>query len=234
MKSKNHTSYLSILLNIVLLLIIVYCVYSRNDKTTYFDFSKFENSAPKQEYNNTVICFVGNSITANWINLDYDFFKSNSFVNRGVGGQSSSQILLRFQQDVIFLNPNKVVLNTGINDIGEADGFYKKEFTVQNIQSIVDICKANDIEIILTAVLPATDIRINRFSSISDVQSKIIGLNKEIRKLAAANELIYIDYYSKLANEDGTFNELYTFDGVHPNEKGYDIMKELVLSVLNK
>ena len=229
--------YVSILFNIVLLTVLFVCVYKHKDVKDHLDFSKYasENAKIKDTNNSDSIklIFIGNSITANWINLRSSFFFENKFANRGVGGQTSSQILLRFQQDVVDLGIKKVVLNAGINDIGEGDGFYNQQQTLRNIESMIAIAKQNDIQLILSSVLPATDIYVNRFEKIADVQQKIEQLNKEILNLAFQYDLVYIDYNTKLSNQDGTFKESYTFDGVHPNEGGYEIMETLVLQNIN-
>lgn len=227
---------LSILLNIVLLCILSYHWYEKCTKNNFFDFSKYKNLTLNNNFttDSNLVCFVGNSITANWINLNPNFFEKNNFINRGTGGQSSSQILLRFQQDVVSLNPSIVVLSTGINDIGEADGFYDSSFTMQNIRSIAAICKANDIKLVLTSVLPVTEVRPNIFKSIDDVQRKIDELNANLIELSKTNNLEYVDYFSNLVDCKGNFNVNYTFDGLHPNREGYEIMERAILEVLNK
>lgn len=229
---------ISISLNLLLLFTLFLFFYKNANKKEVDDYLNFdryrsENISFKNDVTeayNTI--FIGNSITANWINLRPDFFHTNKFLNRGVGGQTSSQILLRFQQDVVDLGIKTVVLNVGINDIAEGDGFYNKNFTIQNIKSIIAICKANNINLILTSVLPVTEIRKDRITSIKNVQFKIEELNKEILKLAVSNDLRYIDYNKNLKNTDGKFNDLYTFDGVHPNEEGYKIMESIILKEL--
>lgn len=226
---------LSVLLNIFLVVFLLFNWYLSNAKSDYFDFMTptYEKRLPI-ENGQARICLVGNSITANWQNLRPSFFDKNGFINRGVGGHSSSQILLRFQKDVITANPTVVVLNTGINDIAKSDGFYNEEFTLQNIQSIIDICKARNIRLILSSVLPATEISINRVTKLRDMQSVITKLNRRIELLATNNGLKYIDYHTHLQNEDGTFNNKYNFDGVHPNEEGYLIMEQLLLDALKE
>ena len=223
----------SLLINFLLLGFIGYSYYTESNEKKYFKYIKASNGPIQITTDTTsVICFVGNSITANWINLSPDFFTNHMFFNKGVGGQSSTQILLRFQHDILSLRPSVVVLNTGINDIGENDGFYKEWFTLSNIQSMIDICNSNNIQIVLTSVLPATEIKINRFKSIDGVHDKIKSLNKGISKLAAENNLIYVNYYDLLVDNQGSFNEKYTFDGVHPNKAGYTKKKKKILPVL--
>lgn len=239
MKKKLFT--LSFVINLVLVCVLfIGFLKMKYEKrvSDHFDFRRYEieNQQLQQTADSTTrkVVFIGNSITANWINIDPMFFSDNQFVNRGVGGQTSSQILLRFQQDVVNIGATTVVLTVGINDIGEGDGFYNRDFTLDNIKSIVDICEANDIELIITTILPATEIKKNRFTKVKDVHKKIEILNKKINMLAYKYQLGYVDYNKKLRNSDGTFNQNYTFDGLHPNLEGYRIMETLVLEAINK
>lgn len=218
---------LSFALNVLLLFYIAWNKkYSINKIEDVLISYKVENKIDSTKYKTV---FIGNSITANWINLSNSFFTENHFLNRGVGGQTSSLILLRFQHDVVDNRVKYAVLNLGINDIGEGDGFYDKRLTLDNLKSMIAICEANKIVPILTTLLPATSINRTRFSEVKDVQSKIEDLNRDITNLANAKNYILIDYNKSLRNTDGTFIEEYTFDGIHPNEKGYKVMEKLFL-----
>lgn len=230
--NKKYLIALSLFLNFGLMGWFGYTYFFKKDNSKYFDFIRESKDLPSANGKNISVCFVGNSITANWVNLNHDFFKVNDFLNNGIGGQSSTQILLRFQHDIINNDPDIVILNTGINDIGENDGFYREWFTLNNIQSMIDICKANDIKIILTSVLPATEVKLNRFKSVDNLHEKINSLNSKLYQMSVDNSLIYVDYFNRLVDKNGNFNEKYTFDGVHPNEEGYKIMEEIILEVL--
>lgn len=232
---KRYFICLSVLLIFFLIGIVAYQWYTSQSRLTYFAFR--EMSFTDKGFSDSLfpkICFVGNSITANWKVLSPDFFSKNGYLNRGVGGNSSNQILLRFQRDIVDIQPNIVVLNCGINDIAESDGFYNQEFTLQNIQSIVDICKANNIVVILSSVLPVGDIKIDRVTTLKGKQHEVIDLNEKVKDLASKNGIMYIDYHSHLKNETNALDKKYTFDGVHPNEEGYKIMERIVLEALNR
>ncbi len=140
--------------------------------------------------------FIGNSITMFWLGSNPAFFESNNYVNRGVGGQSTSQMLLRFRKEVIELNPEFVVINGGINDIAENVGPYKEDFTFGNIVSMAELARANNIHVILTSVLPA-----DRFSwnpEVKNIPEKISSLNTRIEEYAGKNDMVYVDYYSEM------------------------------------
>lgn len=234
--AKNRVSktllILSLLANFIFVSILCFQGYTSKDSSEYFSFINSPFSA--DSVNRNMVVLVGNSITANWSNLRPDFFTKSGYLNRGVGGNSSSQILLRLQHDVLALDPDIVVLNAGINDIGEADGFYSEEFTMRNFQSIVDICKNRGVTLILSSVLPGSTIRVNRFRQIEQIEEKVSHLNLQIQSLATQNALKYIDYHSKLKNEDGSFNNKYNFDGIHPNVEGYIVMENLLQETVNQ
>lgn len=238
-KKKNRIQRiiftLSILLNLFLLALVAYNWHILRNKADYFSFLHSSFTYPSSHTDSIdTVCLVGNSIFANWGNYDSSPFSSGTYINRAIGGNTSSQILLRFQQDVIATNPTIVVLMTGINDIAQGDGFYNQNFTLFNIQSIADICKTNNIELVLCSVLPATHIALNRFAKIKDIQDDIESLNSEIKEVAKKNSLNYIDFHSSLKNTDGTFNEKYNTDGVHPNKLGYSIMHEILINEINR
>ena len=125
--------------------------------------------------NENRVVFLGNSITEGWVNVDSAFFAAHHFIGRGISGQTSPQLLLRFRQDVLDLKPKAVVIHIGTNDIAENTGPYSAEFTMDNIQSMIEIAKANDIKVILTAVLPTTIYSWKR--QLGDCSGLIIDLN---------------------------------------------------------
>lgn len=172
------------------------------------------------------VVFTGNSITDNWYNTDSAFFKTNHYIGRGIGGQTSSQILLRFREDIINLKPVAVVISAGTNDIAQNTGPISLENVFGNIVSMVELSKASGIKPILTSVLPASE-----FPWHPGLQpaGKIIKLNAMIKSYAIKNHLVYVDYWSAMKNEkDGMKAEL-SMDGfVHPNMQGYKVMEPLV------
>jgi len=185
---------------------------------------------PKDGENRVV--FIGNSITENWVHLRYKFFVDNHYVCRGIGGQTSPLLLLRFRQDVIELHPKIVVINTGINDIAENTGEYDVVFTMDNIKSMAQLAQINGIKVILSSVLPS-----NGFGwrgGIENIPEKINELNEKIKLYAQENGHYYVDYNTPMKAGDGALIPSYTFDGLHPNEEGYEVMESLIQKVINE
>ena len=176
------------------------------------------------------VIFYGNSITNNWYKMRKDFFLSHGFVGRGIGGQTSSELLVRFRQDVIDLHPNTVVIMCGTNDIAQNNGTISLEATMGNIQSMCELAKANKIRPILCSVLPARSFRWNPF--VMDAPQQIKALNDLIRAYAEANKIRYVDYYSAMVDTDGGLKKGLSNDNVHPTDAGYEIMEPIILKAL--
>lgn len=180
-----------------------------------------------------LVVFMGNSITDCWTSMRPEFFAENGFVGRGISGQTSYQMLSRFRRDVIELHPKAVVINAGTNDIAENTHPYNEDITFGNIQSMVEIARANGIEVILTSTLPAGVIKWRR--DITDSAEKIAALNDCIKAYAEANGLTYVDYHSALLAADGrNLDARFTRDGVHPTVPGYEVMEGVLLPLLRK
>jgi lysophospholipase L1-like esterase len=178
---------------------------------------------PKANENRVV--FMGNSITEGWIKKDPDFFANKSYINRGISGQTTPQMLLRFQADVIALKPKVVVILAGINDIAGNTGPSTLEMIEDNISSMSVLAKSAGIKVVLSSVLPAYDFPWRPGLSPAE---KVVALNKWIKNYAAKNGHIYLDYYSPMVDDRKGLKAEYTTDGVHPTEKGYKIMEPLV------
>jgi lysophospholipase L1-like esterase len=177
------------------------------------------------------IVFLGDSITEFWTSVNPEFFSAKPYINRGISGQTSPQMLLRFRADVIALNPSAVILLAGINDIAGNTGPSTIEMITDNIFSIAELAKANHIKVILCSVLPAYDFYWNPNSFPSE---KIITLNAMIQKYANANGILYIDYYSAMVDDQKGLKAAYSNDGVHPNKNGYEIMNPLAEVAIEK
>jgi lysophospholipase L1-like esterase len=187
-------------------------------------------SAPVEVENRVV--FIGNSITQGWADTRPEFFGPNNYIGRGIGGQTSSQLLSRFRQDVIDLKPVAVVINIGTNDIAENTGAYDLEFTLGNIKSMAELAKANGIKVILSSVLPVYEYPWRK--EIQNVPDKIEALNAGIKKYAEKNKFVYIDYYAVMHDENRALTAGYGSDGVHPNDEGYAVMEKAVKEVIDK
>lgn len=171
------------------------------------------------------IVFMGDSITEFWSVLCPEFFIGKPYINRGISGQTSPQMLIRFRADVIALKPTIVVLFAGANDIAGNTGPSTPEMTMNNIISMSELAKANNIKVILCSVLPAFDFPWRPGLSPAE---KIVTLNTMIKKYADANGITYVDYYSVMVNDQKGLNVAYSGDGVHPNKTGYEMMAPLV------
>ena len=179
------------------------------------------------------VVFMGNSITEGWVNTHPDFFKSNGYIGRGIGGQTSYQFLVRFREDVINLSPALVVINAATNDIAENTGAYHEDRTFGNIVSMVELAKANHIKVILTTTLPAAAFGWN--PAIKDAPQKIASLNARLKAYAQTNKIPFVDYYSSMVSgSNKALNPAYTKDGVHPTSEGYDVMENLIQQAINK
>ena len=174
---------------------------------------------------------MGNSITEFWEEMHPQFFACHQLVGRGIGGQVSSQMLVRFRQDVINLKPQVVVINCGTNDIAENMGPYNEAITLDNITSMAELATANGITVVLSSVLPCDQFCWN--PSIKEAVAKIQSLNQHIEGYAIAHGMYYINYYQAMVGEHGEMNPAFTHDGVHPNSAGYDVMEQLLLNALS-
>ncbi len=172
------------------------------------------------------IVLMGNSITEFWEETHPRFFQDNGLVGRGIGGQVSSQMLVRFRQDVINLKPLAVIINCGTNDIAENNGPYDEDVTMDNIVSMTELAINNGITVFLSSVLPCDSFCWN--TSVKNVTAKIDSLNKRIREYAALRGVYYIDYHSAMCGEGGAINQAYSEDGVHPNATGYLVMEKIL------
>ena len=176
------------------------------------------------------VVFMGNSITEVWPGANPYFFTSNNYVGRGISGQTSSQMLLRFQNDVIALKPKVVVINAGTNDIAMNAGTYNMELTLNNIKSMAEIAEANGIKVILTSVLPAGTIPWR--PEITDVTQKVDALNNEIHQYSKSKGFAYADYNSAMRDNKGAMQPQLSNDGIHPNAEGYKVMERVIMEVL--
>ena len=170
------------------------------------------------------IVFMGDSITEFWSIIDPDYFSGKNYVNRGISGQTTPQMLIRFRADVIALQPSLVIILAGVNDIAGNTGPSSIEMIRDNIFSMIELAKANHITVILCSVLPAYDFS---WKPNQEPIEKIKALNTILQDYADANNIVYLDYYSAMVDERQGLKIDYSNDGVHPNKTGYQIMKPL-------
>lgn len=177
------------------------------------------------------VVFMGNSITEVWAKTSPDFFSSRSYISRGISGQTTPQMLLRFRADVINLRPKVVVILAGANDIAGNTGPSTLEMIEDNISSMVELSKAHNIKVILCSVLPAYDFP---WSPGKNPVENIATLNEWIKIYCTKNNIVFVDYYSVMADERKGLKSEYTKDGVHPTLEGYKIMEPLIEEAIKK
>ncbi len=177
------------------------------------------------------IVFMGNSITDFWIRFSPEYFAAKSYIDRGISGQTTPQMLIRFRQDVINLKPKVVVILAGINDINGNTGPSTLEMIEDNIASMTEIAQANHIHVVLSSVLPCDSIY-----SRPDLHpaERVVELNKWIKKYASDNGCVYLDYFSSLTDGKNGLKKEYTNDGLHPNKAGYLVMQPLADEAIKK
>ena len=216
----------------LILLVTITCVTSSAFAQDWANLERFKggNSSIMQEVNTGKrIVFMGNSITEGCSNFDSIFFSKNQFINRGIGGQTTPQMLLRFKQDVIDIKANTVIILAGINDIAENTGPISLKQILGNIISMCELANQNNISVILCSVLPA-----NKFPwepKITPTQ-KVIELNKMLLEYANSKSITYVDYYSKMVDDKQGLIPAYGYDPVHPNQEGYVVVKHILSEVL--
>jgi len=171
------------------------------------------------------VVFYGDSITDAWVSNGGKFFPGKPYVNRGISGQTTPQMLVRFRQDVVDLHPEAVVILAGTNDIAGNTGPSTQEMIEDNFKSMTEIAKANGIRVILASVTPAA--KYPWRPEIADPAGKIEALNAWIKSYCAQEKLTYLDYWTAMAGPDGGMKPGISLDGVHPNAAGYAMMEPL-------
>ncbi len=179
------------------------------------------------------VVFYGDSITDGWGRRPDtgDFFPGKPYVNRGISGQTTPQMVVRFRQDVINLRPAAVVILAGTNDVAGNTGPMTPEMTEDNFRSMIDLAKANGIRVIVASITPAADYPWRKGLAPGP---KIRALNNWLQGYCVNHSVTYLDYYTALVGEDGGMKEGTSFDGVHPNAKGYAIMAPLAQAAIDK
>ena len=178
------------------------------------------------------VVFMGDSITEEWSNLYPDYFVTKGYINRGIGGQTTPQMLIRFKPDVIDLEPDIVVILAGTNDIAGNTGPSNVKMITDNIFSMAELARAHQIKVVLSSILPVFEYEWAK--EIKDVPATIDSVNDELKKYVNDHGLVYLDYFSSMVDERKGLNKDYTYDGVHPNQDGYILMSSLAQKVLSR
>ena len=190
----------------------------------YKEANKKIDSKPK-------VVFMGNSITEGWANNSPEFFSKNDYLGRGIGGQTTPQMLLRFRQDVIDLQPKAVVILAGTNDIAGNTGYSSVKMITDNIASMAQLAKANEINVIICSILPVYDYPWRPGLNPSE---KIIEINEWLKNYSEENGHSYVDFHSEMKNDQNGLSKELAEDGVHPTAKGYSEMEKILQKTLDK
>ena len=209
---------------IILFSLFIAASASAQDWPNIKHYAKANENLPEPAKGQKRVVYMGDSITDFWIGNDSTFFKSNGYIDRGISGQTTGQMLLRFREDVINLKPAVVVILAGINDIAENNGPNKLEDVFGNIVSMAELAKANNIKVVLSSVTPAAAFP---WRPAIDPKEKVKALNDMLRDYAAKNKFIYLDYFTAMVDENRGLPKSLSKDGVHPNLEGYKIMEPL-------
>jgi len=177
------------------------------------------------------VVFMGNSITEGWKNTDSAFFAEHHYIDRGISGQTTPQMLLRFRQDVIDLHPSVVLILAGTNDIAGNTGPSTLKMIEDNIASMAELARVNHIRVILCSVLPAFDYP---WRPGLQPAGKIVELNQWIKGYADTHDCLYLDYFTALTDERHGMPKAYSQDGVHPNLAGYRVMEPLAVKMIER
>ena len=178
------------------------------------------------------IVFMGDSITEEWSNLYPEFFSGNNYINRGIGGQTTPQMLIRFKPDAIDLKPDAIVILAGTNDIAGNTGPSTVRMITDNIFSMAELAIAYEIKVVLASILP-----VYQYPWVDDVldpPSAIDSINSKIKEYVENKDLVFLDYYSSMVDDRKGLKSDYTSDGVHPNEAGYKVMSAIADEIISQ
>jgi lysophospholipase L1-like esterase len=172
------------------------------------------------------VVFMGNSITELWAQVHPGFFRQHkNFIDQGISGQTTAQMLLRFRQDVLHLKPTVVIILAGTNDIAENGGPVTNQQILDNLLGMYELAKANHIKVVICSILPAY-----AYPWRPDLKpaQRIVHFNKLLRRYALAHQLSFVDFFSTMANKRAGLPDNLSADGVHPNLNGYLVMERVL------
>ena len=216
---------------IILLLTMTIFGFAQED---WFGFNRFkaDNERIMKSGEFPEVVFMGNSITENWAYFHPDFFSKHNYCGRGIGGQTSAQMLLRFTADVINLHPKAVVIMAGTNDVAHNTYWVEPNKVVENVVAMCNLAKVHGIVPIISSIPPCASFVWN--PEIKNAAQTIVDINKDLKAYADANGIVYVNYHAALADEQNAFPKALSDDGCHPNPDTYFIMERLVLEAIEK
>jgi lysophospholipase L1-like esterase len=204
----------------------------RNDWANLHRYAKANDELSPPAPSEERVVFMGNSIVDFWARSFASMFPGKPYIGRGISGQTTPQMLVRFRQDVIALKPEVVVILAGTNDIAGNTGPSTLEMIENNLASMAELAKANGIRVVLASVLPAYIYPWR--PAVQHPAQTIVALNAWIKEYARTHDAVYLDYHSAMADEKLGMRKDLSGDGVHPNEAGYRVMAPLTDSAIRE
>ena len=217
---------------IVILMLLTMSMFGYSQDWFRFNDYKADNERIIANKAYPEVVFMGNSITENWAYFHPEFFAEHNYLGRGIGGQTSAHMLVRFQSDVIDLHPKAVVILAGTNDVAHNDFWVSPEEVVNNVVSMCTLAKANGIIPIISSITPCTGFVWR--TEVKDAAQTIVNINKDLKAYAEANHLVYVDYHAALADEQMGFPKNLSDDGCHPNPDTYYLMEGMVQKAIRE
>ena len=216
---------------IITFLIMTFSVFSQDD---WFGFNRYkaDNERIIKSGDYPEVVFMGNSITELWAAYHPTFFSGHNYCGRGIGGQTSTQMLVRFTADVINLRPKAVVIMAGTNDVAQNIYWVEPDKVVDNIVAMCLLARASGIVPIISSIPPCAAFRWS--PDIKNAAQTIVDINKRLRAYAEVNGIVYVDYHAALADKQNGFMKQLSDDGCHPNPDTYYIMEGLVLKAISE
>ena len=228
-------------IKLLVFLLLIFSLITKNSNAqnhekvnTWANFEQFKNENDKLsrlKNGEERVVFLGNSITIGWQETHPEFFENKTYVNRGISGQTTPQMLVRFYADVIDIQATTVVILAGTNDIAGNTGPMSIDMILNNIKSMTNIALANNVKVILCSVLPAYDYP---WSPNKNPNIKIPKLNSKIKKYAIEAGVHYLDYFKALDNGKNGIDKEFSYDGVHLTLEGYKVLEPLLENALKK
>jgi lysophospholipase L1-like esterase len=200
------------------------------DNKTWANYERYQSA--NKEVKKPIAVFMGNSITEIWNRNDSAFFNRNHYVGRGISGQVTAQMLARFRSDVINLKPQVVSILAGTNDIAQNNMYMPIEKIAENIFSMAELARANNIKVIICSVLPVYQYRWR--PAIKDPAGQIIQLNNLLKTYAKEHKITYVDFHSVMKDSNNGLPLKYSEDGVHPTKDGFSIMEPIIKKAIDK
>jgi len=214
----------------ILIIFVIMSIFGYSQDWFGFNRYKADNERIIASGNYPEVVFMGNSITDNWAYFHPDFFSNHNFCGRGIGGQTSAQMLVRFTADVIDLQPKAVVIMAGTNDVAHNDYWVDPDGVVANIVAMCDLAIANGIIPIISSIPPCSEFPWRK--EIKNPGQTIVEINHVLKTYAEMNGLMYVDYHSALADENLGLPQTLSGDGCHPNPDTYFTMEDMVMEAI--